>query len=106
MRGAADSTACHSCCLISSRSGPFSCTMSEPATAVVISGSKCKGIDELDTSGKPSCSRFGAMAASSVRIRCAIPGAGSQTVTSRPRARNRAVQEAPMTPPPMTVAFR
>jgi hypothetical protein len=77
--GAHDSTACHSCCLTSSRSGPFSCTTSEPAAAVVISGSKCKGIDELDTSGKPSCSRFGAMAASSVRIRCAIPGAESQT---------------------------
>ena len=79
--------------------------MSQPATAVAISESNSKGIDGLETIGKPSCSRFGAMAASSVRIRSSIPGAGSQTVTSRPRARNNAVQEAPMTPPPMTVAF-
>jgi hypothetical protein len=84
--GAPDSTACHICCFISSRSGPFSCTMSEPATAVVISESNPRGIDGLETIGKPSCSRFGAISTSSVRIRCSIPGAGSQTVTSRPRA--------------------
>src|SRR3984957_11470571 len=91
-----------SACLNSGFSGPHSCTKSAFATAFELSFSNSKA--PVGTAAKPIASSAGtAPAITSLTFR-SISGSGSLMVTFRPLAKNRAAQEAPITPPPMTTA--
>jgi hypothetical protein len=91
--------------LKSIRSGPFSWTRSAPLTAVARSDSNVS-LDWDAPGPRPNLLSAG-HAASTNRFRAAsASGATSVATTSRPFARKRAVQLAPMTPVPMTATRR
>jgi hypothetical protein len=90
--------------LMSSRSGPFSCT--KPASATASSGEAANRRRSVDAPGdRPICCIAGHCASTVLRSASSAPGAGSLATTSMPRARKAVAQLAPMTPAPM-IAMR
>src|SRR6516225_10525802 len=83
------------------RSGPFSCTRSAPETAAARSVVKDRRPHD-DGDGAPRRCSAGVARCTYSRSRSSAPGATSVAVTSRPWARKRAVQLAPITPVPIT----
>src|SRR5580704_6801882 len=104
--GGSSSSSCpYSFFLKSIRSGPFSWTKSAPLTTVARSDSNVS-LDWDAPGPRPNLLSAG-HAASTKRFRAvSASGATSVATTSRPFARKRAVQLAPMTPVPMTATRR
>src|ERR1700677_1878167 len=104
--GGNSSSSCpYSFFLKSIRSGPFSWTRSTPLTAAARSALKV--ILDWDAPGERPSLLSDGHAASTKRFRAASAfGATSVATTSRPFARKRAVQLAPMTPVPMMATRR
>src|ERR1700726_3124974 len=102
--GVSASMSANNLILKSGLSGPFSWTRSTPSSAslnLVVNESRSFEAP----ADSPNCSRAGqALLTYSRRFSSAF-GAGSVATTSRPCARNRAAQLAPMTPVP-TIAIR
>src|SRR5271156_5568759 len=95
----------YSFCLKSIRSGPFSWTRSAPAIACARSA--VNFTFDCDAPGeRPNRLSAGQAASTKRRSATSALGATSVAVTSRPLARNSAVQLAPITPVPMMAMRR
>jgi hypothetical protein len=92
--------------LTSGRSGPFSWTKSKPSNALATAGSKRSASvlwGEV-AHQQPQLGNGRGVARRPARTRTATSGSDVADLTCGPCARNSAINEMPMTPPPATAA--